>query len=270
MTLASGEFELVRSLLARETSIVLVEEQRYLVESRLASLARSSGFDGVEALMTRLPCEARLRQRVVDALTIHETSFFRDQHPFEALEQVVFPELLLKRSSERRLSVWSAAASSGQEAYSVAMLLLESFPLTKNWNVSIVGTDISDSVLSQARAGVYSPLEVTRGLPSRLLLRYFQRSPVGWIARPELRKLLTWQVMNLTRIEPSFLGFDVVLLRNVLIYFDLETRRRILSEMARRVRPGGYLLLGSTESVGGCREWTPRVVDKTVFYTRAV
>lgn len=269
MTLPASDFDFVRTLLERETSIVIGPDQRYLVESRLTSVARAAGCAEVSAFMSRLPREPGLRQQVIEALTVHETSFFRDRHPFQALEQVIFPELMLLRAKERRLHIWSAAASTGQEAYSVAMLLLESFPLLREWKIHIVGTDVSDGVIAQAKAGTYSPLEVGRGLPSKLLLKYFERRATSWVARPELRKLVRWHVMNLTNVTPSFTGFDLVLLRNVLIYFDPATRRRILCGMAQRVRHGGYLMLGSTESANECKEWTPRSVEKTTLYLKS-
>jgi chemotaxis protein methyltransferase CheR len=186
---------------------------------------------------------------IVDALTTNETSWFRDTGPFEALRRHVLPELVRSRASERRLRIWSAACSSGQEAYSVAIICREVVP--PGWSVDILGTDISREILERARAGRYSQLEVNRGLPAPLLVQWMRRAGTEWEVLPELRSMVRWEWLNLARPFPPLGLFDVVLLRNVLIYFDPPTKTAVLDRTRDVLRPDGYLLLGGAETTIG-------------------
>jgi chemotaxis protein methyltransferase CheR len=185
---------------------------------------------------------------VVEAMTTNETSFFRDLHPFEALRTLLLPELILRRAAERRLRLWSNACSSGQEAYSLAMLLAMSFPAVHDWDLSILATDISREMVQRTQQGLFGQLEVNRGLPAPMLVRHFQRTGTQWQVKPELRRLIQAREMNLVEPWPTLPKFDVVMLRNVLIYFDLETKRNILRRVRQALRPDGYLFLGSAET----------------------
>jgi len=189
-----------------------------------------------------------LHRRVVDAMTNNETWFFRDGYPFEALRQVVLPQLLRQRETEPELSVWSAGCSSGQEIYSVAMLIREHFPRLLNPRLTLLGTDISDVILLRARAGRYSQWEVNRGLPAKLLCKYFDRSGADWELGRNIRDTVSFRFMNLSAPWPELPRCDVAFLRNVLIYLSLESRKKILSQLRRVLRPSGYLFLGSAES----------------------
>lgn len=269
MTLASNLLRVVRQLLFERAAITLNEDQGYLVESRLASLAKEQGCGSVSALVQRIEREPynSLHQRVVEAMTTNETSFFRDGHPFETLKTAILPDLLLKRAQERRLRIWSAACSSGQEAYSLLILLFDSFPLVKSWNLRMVGTDIATSMVERARKGVYSELEVGRGLPRPLLNKYFVQEGTSYRVRDELRRMVEWRTMNLALADPTFVAFDIIFLRNVLIYFDQTTRSAVFNNVTRGLRSDGYLFLGSTETPhGACTELEPQVNGNTTFY----
>jgi chemotaxis protein methyltransferase CheR len=181
-------------------------------------------------------------------MTTNETSFFRDVHPFEALRRTLLPELIDRRRAARRLTIWSAACSTGQEPYSVAMLLREHFPETAQWSVRIFATDLAQEVLERARAGVFTQLEVNRGLPAPLLVRYFRQDGTDWQITPEIRDMVQFEEMNLIEPWPALPDFDVVLLRNVLIYFDGESKQRVLRNLRQVLRPDGVLLMGGAET----------------------
>lgn len=268
MALLPGELSVVQRLVLERSAIVLGDEQGYLVESRLAHLARESGCD-ISALVARIGREpyGGLHDRVVEAMTTNETSFFRDRHPFTAVQEHALPELILSRGRDRKLRVWSAACSSGQEAYSLMMLMWEAFPLLKLWDVQVLGSDISKKMVERGRSGVYTQLEVGRGLPSPLLIKYFERSGIDFRIRDELRKRTSWHVMNLTQLGNCFGRFDLIFLRNVLIYFSPDTRARVLASVASAMHPGSYLFLGSTETTYGCSDrLEPVTLGKTTVY----
>ena len=249
MALASADFELVRTLVYGKSGIVL-NDKEYLVESRLSSLAQRDGFGDLGRLLERLR-EANnfsLEARVVEALTTNETLFFRDAHPFEALEKTIIPELVARRASKKHLRIWSAAASTGQEAYSVAMLLRETIPQVDTWRIEILATDISETVLQQARRGLYNRIEVNRGLPPARLSRYFDETPAGWQVIPQIQKMVRFEYLNLIGRWPLQPQFDIVLLRNVMIYFDNALRQNILVKVAEQLVPDGYLLMGAGET----------------------
>jgi len=230
----------------RDTAMVFDEGQEYLVESRLLPLARAAGCADVDAYVARLQTDLAERRRATDALTINETSWFRDRSPYDAFVDVMLPELLKARATQRRIRIWSAAASSGQEAYSLAMLLHENLPV--GWRAEITATDVSTAMVARVEAGHYSQIEMNRGMPAEKLLKYFSRAGAGWQVRSDLRDMVTARTLNLAQPFSALPVFDVVLLRNVLIYFDLPTRQAILTRVREHIADDGYLLLGSAET----------------------
>lgn len=202
--------------------------------------------------------DAEAVRRVVDALTTNETSWFRDREPFNALTSVVLPELIAARSGTRQLRFWSAACSSGQEPYTISMILRDNLPA--GWRTEMLATDISTDMLARAEAGRFSQLEVNRGLPAQLLVRYFEREGTNWRVSDALRQGISFRQLNLSAPLPPMNPFDVVFLRNVLIYFDVETKRSVLRKIASVLRPDGWLFLGSAESTIGIDDGFERVV----------
>ena len=245
-----SEFDYVCQLVRTRSGIVLEPGKEYLVDARLTPLVRQCEPGSISELVERLKNGSgeALAARVVEAMTTNETSFFRDTHPFETLRKVVLPELILRRRDERQLNVWFAACSTGQEPYSFAILLKEYFPELTGWRLILLATDLSAAALAQARAGRYSQLEVNRGLPAALLVKYFAQSGLTWSLRADVARMVEFREMNLTRPWPALPQMDLVFLRNVMIYFDAETKKSILGRVARLLRPDGYLLLGGAET----------------------
>jgi chemotaxis protein methyltransferase CheR len=241
----STAFASVSALVRRETSMVYDEGKEYLVEARLNPLANARGL-GLEEYVARLAFDAEERRKVIDALTINETSWFRDHTPYQAFTDAMLPALMENRLVTRRLRIWSAACSSGQEAYSIAMLLDQHLPT--GWSYEIVATDISTAMLERVRAGRYSQVEVNRGLPATSLVRYFTRVGRDWEIADRLRERITVKHLNLAAPYLGLGSFDVIWLRNVLIYFDAPTKQDILRRMLPMLADDGYLLLGSSET----------------------
>ncbi len=267
------DFHYVRHLAKVNSAIVIGEDKRYLVETRLSPLAEQTGFHSLAALIDALRVADKpgpLHVRTIDALTTNETSFFRDRYPFEAFGNTVLPRLIEARKSTRRLRIWSAAASTGQEAYSISMLIRERYPELLNWDVRIIGTDISETVLKQARDGIYGQHEVARGLPSPLLAKYFLENEQGrWQIRPEIRSMTEFLPINLIGHWPSLPVFDFIFIRNVLIYFDLDDKRKILSRICQNLAEDGLLALGTAEStVQVTQLLLPTTIDKAVFFQK--
>jgi chemotaxis protein methyltransferase CheR len=259
MTLTQAEFTYVATMVRKEASIVLAPGKEYLVEARLIPVARAVGAPNVNEFLAdlqRRPNPANQR-RVIDALTTNETSWFRDREPFAALTAVVLPELLKSRASTRRIRIWSAASSSGQEAYSLAMTLQEALP--PGWSYEIMGTDISTEMVKRAETAEYSQVEVNRGLPASQLVQYFERAGAHWRITPQLRRNVSFRLMNLTAPLPAMQPFDVVFLRNVLIYFDVATKRTVLQNAAKLLRPDSWLFLGAAETTIGIDDNYERV-----------
>jgi chemotaxis protein methyltransferase CheR len=266
VSLTQDTFAYVADVVRRRSAIQLEAGKEYLVESRLLPLARDAGHPGVDAYIREIRSaqrEADLKQ-IVDALTTNETSWFRDNTPFSALRTHIVPALRAERPVLDGLRVWSAACSTGQEPYSLAMTLSDT--LGPGARFSITATDLSERVLAQARSGRYSQLEVNRGLPAPMMVRYFQRNGHDWQIAEELRRTITFQQHNL--LDPAPAGpFDIVFLRNVLIYFDLETKRSILSRVHRVLRPGGFLVLGAAETtIGVDGDWERVPVERGSVY----
>lgn len=259
MTLSQTEFAFVSQLVRKEASIVLAPGKEYLVEARLIPVARAVGSPSVNEFLAELQRRPNpINQRkIVDALTTNETSWFRDREPFSALTEVVLPELVKARGSNRKVRLWSAASSSGQEAYSLAITLQENLPA--GWGYEIMGTDISTEMVKRAETAEYSQVEVNRGLPASQLVQYFERAGAHWRITPALRRNVSFRLMNLTTPLPSMQPFDVIFLRNVLIYFDVAVKRTVLQNVARLLRPDGWLFLGAAETTIGIDDNYERV-----------
>ena len=245
-----ADFAFVRDLVRRRSAIVLEPGKEYLVETRLLPLARTAGDENVSRFITRLRTASTpaLLTAVVEALTTNETSWFRDRHPFDALRDHVLPELMARPQSNRRISVWSAACSSGQEPYSIAMVLADAMAAHPGWSADIMATDLSNDILAQARTASYSQLEVNRGLPAALMVRHFERAGMRWALREPIRKMVSFRELNLAVPLPTMKPVDIVFLRNVLIYFDAAMKRQVLAQVRRVLRPDGYLFLGGAET----------------------
>jgi chemotaxis protein methyltransferase CheR len=261
MTLATTSFDWVRELVQRESAIVLQPGKEYLVEARLLPVARQMGLPDVGKLVetVRSRPDADSKRRIVEALTTNETSWFRDGDPFTGLTSTVLPQLLAARGAAERLQIWSAACSSGQEAYTVAMLLEDALPGAAA-RVSITATDLSREMVERTRAGRFSQLEINRGLPAPMLVRHFTRVGNEWEVAPALRRMVTASECNLAAPLPRLGPFDVVYLRNVLIYFDLPTKQSILRRVRELMRPDGWLFLGAAETTLGVDDSWERVV----------
>jgi chemotaxis protein methyltransferase CheR len=251
-TVSALDFDLVRAVVRSGSGIVLEDGKGYLVQARLDALSRRLGFDSTAGLLAELrrtgPRDP-LRGRVVEAMTTNETSFFRDVHPFDALRTTVLPDLIARRARERTLRIWCAAASTGQEPYSLALLLREHFAdKLAGWEVRLLATDLSAEVLDRARGGRYAQIEVNRGLPVTLLVKYFTRDGSEWVLADEVRRAVEYRALNLVEPWPPMPTPDLVMMRNVLIYFDPPTKRAILAGVRRVMRPDGYLFLGGSET----------------------
>lgn len=246
------DFDFISQLVRERSGLVLTKDKAYLLESRLMPVARKRGLKGLDELAQDLRRkDAALVQEVVEAMTTNESFFFRDTKPFDLFRDAIMPDVLRARAGQKSLRVWCAAASSGQEPYSLAIILKEMAAKMAGWRTEIVGTDISRDILDKAKKGLYTQFEVQRGLPIQLLLKYFEKKEESWEIKPEIRSMVQYREYNLLdRLGP--LGkFDVVFCRNVLIYFDQETKGRVLGEIANLMPPDGVLFLGGAETVLG-------------------
>jgi chemotaxis protein methyltransferase CheR len=263
-----SDYEFLRKFLKERSGLDLSADKQYLVESRLMPLARKSGLSGITELVQTIMkggAEA-LSSEVVEAMTTNETFFFRDKVPFEHLRDTVLPALLPARANRRSLRIWSAASSTGQEPYSIAMCLKEYAAALSGWRVEIVATDLSQEVLEKSKAGIYSQFEVQRGLPIQLLVKYFTQAGELWQLNSDIRGMVQHRQLNLLQ-DFSHLGkFDVIFCRNVLIYFDLETKIGIFDRMARLIEPDGMLMLGAAESVVGITDAFRPYSDRRGLY----
>jgi len=268
-TLATDTLSYVCTLVRDRSAIELEANKAYLIEARLAPIAKQNGFASTNELIQgiRTKRNSKLENRVVEAMTTNETSFYRDINPFEALRKTILPEMRAHRAAQRQLNLWSAACSTGQELYSIAMLIREHFPELAAWKVNLLGTDLSDDVLERARAAKFSQIEVNRGLAAPLLLKYFQRDGMHWQIRPELRAMATFSKLNLIENWQTIPIMDVVFLRNVLIYFSPETKKMILQKVRRIMAPHAVLFLGAAETTMNLDASFERVqIDNSVFY----
>ncbi len=266
----AADFDYIARLIKDEAGITLERGKEYLVTSRLDPVAKSLGYPDIAALVLYLrnSGDEQQRRQLVESLTTHETSFFRDREPFEALRSKIIPDLIEKQKDKRELAIWCGAASSGQEPYSLCMLIREEFPQLKNWKIDFVATDISRQILDRCETGVYSQMEVNRGLPVKLLVKYFDQKGSEWIVKPELRSMVSFKELNLLRSFAILPRCDLVLLRNVLIYFDVPTKREILEKVARTLKPHGVMLLGTAESTLSITDRFERMpLDRANCYT---
>lgn len=268
MELTQQQFTYVADLLRREAAIVLSPGKEYLVESRLRPLARKTGHATINELLATAQSvngsSLAVRKRIVESLTINETSWFRDREPFAALVDVVVPQVL-GESAGRPIRIWSAASSSGQEPYSIAIQLDKVLPPGRDFH--ILATDLSTEMVERSRTGRYNQLEINRGLPAADLVKYFQRAGADWEVVDRLKRKITFQQLNLALPLPMMQPFDVVFLRNVLIYFSPETKRQILGRVRKVLRPGGWLQLGAAETTVGIDAAFERVpVGRTAIY----
>jgi chemotaxis protein methyltransferase CheR len=245
------DFDYIRTLVRNNSGLILEPGKQYLVESRLNPVAREHGFPSIPHLIHCLRCEppSDLHRRVVEAMTTNETSFFREVRVFEMFRKAIVPRLLAARSSERSLNLWCAASSTGQEPYSFAILLREHFPILESWDVTFMASDFSTQLLARARAGCYNQLEVNRGLPAHLLVKYFKKQGTVWEISADIRHMIKFREINLIHRWPYIPRMDVIFLRNVLIYLDRATKKDILSRIRLLLNPDGYVLVGGTETI---------------------
>jgi len=262
------DYDYLRRLLRERSGLVLSADKQYLVESRLLPVARRAGVPGLTDLVQKLrgPGADALAVEVVEAMTTNESFFFRDKIPFEHFRDTIVPGLLATRATQRRMRIWCAAASTGQEPYSLAMTLKEMGTRINGWRIEILATDLSNEVLEKAKAGIYSQFEVQRGLPIQLLVKYFSQIGDTWQIAPDIRAMVQYRPLNLLA-DFSHLGvFDVVFCRNVLIYFDQETKISVLDRIARVTEHDGHLLLGAAETVVGLTDSFKPVADRRGLY----
>jgi chemotaxis protein methyltransferase CheR len=249
MACTDSDYAYLRELVLEQSANMIDPSRNALFDTKLNSIARMAGASNLEDFVNLLRSDGpvHLHRAVAEAMTVNETSFFRDVKPFDLLRETILPRLVESRRAERRLRIWSAASSTGQEAYSLAMLITEHLPEIAHWDVKIIGTDISRQVVEYARKGRYRRLEVNRGLPARMLLKYMTREDEEWEVQPKIRTMCEFQYANLCAALPALPVFDLVLLRNVLLYFSQEDRSAVFRDVHRQMVPDGYLLLGNAE-----------------------
>jgi chemotaxis protein methyltransferase CheR len=261
------DYEFLRKLLKERSGLDLSADKQYLVESRLIPLARRAGLAGIAELTAKMRSGSEaLTTEVVEAMTTNETFFFRDKIPFDHLRETVLPELLLARANRRSLRIWCAASSSGQEPYSIAMCLKEFASALTGWRIEILATDLSQGVLDKSRAGIFSQFEVQRGLPIHMLVKHFTQVGELWQLNADIRAMVQHRQLNLLQ-DFSHLGtFDVIFCRNVLIYFDQDTKAGIFDRLARMLEADGVLALGAAESVVGITDAFKPYPDRRGLY----
>lgn len=251
MTMDSQTFEFLSDLVRSKSAIVLDKGKAYLLESRLTPLALECGFSTLATMVEEIKrsTSQSLVKKVVEAMTTNETSFFRDLHPFNALKTHVLQDLMDRRTQERKLNIWSNACSSGQEIYSIAMLIKENFPDLMGWKLKLIGTDLSTKILERAKAGSFNQTEINRGLPMQLLLKYFTKVENHWIICDDIRNRIETKILNLIEPFPAAMPkMDIVFLRNVLIYFDPAIKTEILRKVHASLAKDGYLFMGNAET----------------------
>ena len=247
-----ADFEFIAQMLKRRSGLIIGPDKIYLLDSRIAPVARQLQLADIDAVVAKVKAgDEAVCKAVTEAMTTNETFFYRDKTPFEQFEKLILPHMVQARAKERRLRIWSAAASTGQESYSLAMILREKTAQIKEWKIDIFGTDLSNEALAKANAGAYSQFEVQRGLPVTHLVKYFEKKGEQWCIKDDIRAMVRFQTGNLLDPFTGFGTFDVVFCRNVLIYFDEPTKRDILGRIAQLMPPDGYLLLGAAETVVG-------------------
>lgn len=267
--MTTSDYDFIRKLLKQRSGLALSAEKHYLVESRLMPIAQRRGFANLSELTRQLRTglDEALIVDVVEAMTTNETFFFRDRIPFDHFRSFIMPQLLAARANTRRIRIWCAAASTGQEPYSLAMALKEMGHALDGFRIEIIATDLSNEVLAKARAGIYSQFEVQRGLPIQMLLKYFSQSGETWQISPEIRSMIQFRPFNLMTDFSRLGQFDLVMCRNVLIYFDQPMKSEVLDRLSRSVAPDGYLVLGSAETTIGLTQAFATVPDRRGLYS---
>jgi chemotaxis protein methyltransferase CheR len=246
------DYEYLRKLLRDQSGLDLSADKQYLIESRLLPLSRKSGLAGISELVQKMKGgSAAIIAQVVEAMTTNETFFFRDKLPFDHFRDSIMPEILQARASRKSIRIWCAAGSTGQEPYSLAMCLKEMSAAISGWRIEIIATDLSQEVLEKSRAGIYSQFEVQRGLPIQLLVKYFKQTGELWQINPDIRAMVQHRKLNLLHDFSQLGVFDVIFCRNVLIYFDQDTKVNIFNRLAKVTEPDGFLVLGAAETVVG-------------------
>jgi len=246
------DYEYLRKLLRDQSGLDLSDDKQYLIESRLLPLSRKSGLAGISELVQKMKGgSASITTQVVEAMTTNETFFFRDKVPFDHFRVSIMPEILQARASRKSVRIWCAAGSTGQEPYSLAMCLKEMDSAIAGWRVEILATDLSQEVIEKSRAGLYSQFEVQRGLPIQMLVKYFSQVGEFWQVNPDIRAMVQHRQLNLLHDFSQLGVFDVIFCRNVLIYFDQDTKINIFNRLAKASEPDGFLALGAAETVVG-------------------
>jgi chemotaxis protein methyltransferase CheR len=265
---SSIDYDYLRSVVMRNSGNQVDPSRDYLFESRLQRLLRDRGMQSLGQLVSALRngSGSTLERSVAEAMTINETSFFRDTSTFDLLREELLPAIIANRQTARTLRFWSAASSSGQEAYSLAMMLREHFPLLAGWRIDILGTDLSAEMVERSSTGRYQRIEVNRGLPARFLIKYLVRTGDEWEIHPDIKRLCRFQQRNLCQPGLSSETFDVIFLRNVMIYFPQETRRQVLLNMHRSLAKDGVLFLGLSEQPRMDSHWQTMLTPRTVWY----
>ena len=269
MSINDVDFQYIRQLVRTHTSVSLTEDKAYLVESRLKSLAQKVSLNSVSQLIQKLRIQSfnDLHLQVIESMMTTETWFFRDTYPFEAVRERILPELINKRQNQRSLNIWCAASSSGQEPYSIAILLKEHFPQLASWTISLIASDISHKMLEKARQGNYSQHEMSRGLSPDLREKYFQPQGKEWQLTTEIRQMIAFRQFNLIDSWSSMPLMDIIFLRNVLIYFDVEMKQSILAKVKQLLKPDGYLFLGGGETtINLDRAFKTVRFNKAIYY----
>lgn len=269
---SSADYGYLRQLVFGLSQNVLDPSRDYLFDTRLSKLLRNQGMSRLDQLVNHLRLKKNpiLERAIAEAMTINETSFFRDSRPFELLRMELLPKLIETRKLTRGLRFWSAACSTGQEAYSLGMLMLEHFPMLTGWNLHIEGTDICGEVVDRAQSGSYHRIEINRGLPARFVVRYFDHVGENWAVKPEVKRLCNFRQANLCSQPLPFNRagdrFDVIFLRNVMLYFSQETRKTLLAGIHRLLAPDGILFLGSSEQPADPSIWTAVLSGGTCYF----
>jgi chemotaxis protein methyltransferase CheR len=262
-----SDYEYLCRLLKDQSGLDLSADKQYLIESRLVPLARKSGLSGIGELVLKLKGgSTAFTAQVVEAMTTNETFFFRDKVPFDHFRALIMPEILRARTNRKSIRVWCAASSTGQEPYSLAMCLKEMGAALAGWRVEILATDLSREVLEKSSAGIYSQFEVQRGLPIQMLVKYFKQTGELWQINADIRAMVQHRQLNLLHDFSELGTFDVIFCRNVLIYFDQDTKVRIFGRLARVIEPDGFLGLGAAETVVGLTEVFKPFPDRRGLY----
>ena len=262
------DFDLLSNLVKQRSGLVLTKDKAYLLESRLMPIARKRNMKTLDELASavRMSHEEALMSEITEAMTTNESSFFRDQKPFDYLRQLILPKMMESRASRKVIRIWSAASSSGQEAYSIAMLLCELGAKIADWRIEIFGTDLSAEMVERSRTGIYTQFEVQRGLPITMLVKYFKQVGDKWQINEKIRQMVTFKEMNLLENFGAIGSFDVVFCRNVLIYFDQPTKKIVLDAIAKVMPNDGILILGGAETVIGiCDAFKPMEEQRGLY-----